>query len=298
MKNLLIIPLIFVTLYGFSQDIRTDDQKDDSWVNKLTLGLRKSYVASSREEDKPASFFFNRDFSNNVNFLTVDAALKISEITNSKNAGEFRYFIYPKIEWHRNTQEKNLKNSWRGGINLEIYPVAYKVNEMSDGWKLAPWIQGTIDFQDDIIKNLQTINYNVYLSLYSSAPFLPGGKLRDNETNIIFRYFVYGGYENYVSTKESALSSSYATGRVFGEAWPIPGGNRQYVQFTVEYVKRFSLSDNLYNLEDLDWFTGGINFYPTGNSDVGIGLEYSKGNDPTNSFVDTGRIIFGINLKI
>ncbi|AGA78187.1 hypothetical protein [Echinicola vietnamensis] len=292
---------LFFCLLPFTVMGQQEDKTDPiEWLQKANIGLRKTYSGSSKEEQKPASVFFNRDTKNNVNFLTVDMGLKISEWDVFKNASfndKTSLLFYPKVEYHKNTSEEDEKDALSAGVNMEFFPVPYKT-PVTEGWNLAPWFQGSVDYKRDKVNDLNTMNYQLYFSLFSARPFLPGGNARANNGSLIFRYFVYSGYERYADTKGSLGESSYWSNRLFMELWPIPALSKEYLQLTFEYNYRLSLQDDLYQLGSVDWMSMGINVYPTGKSNLGIGLEYSQGNDPTNSFTDTGRLLIGLNIKI
>lgn len=300
MKKVYLIWLIFFPICVFGQE---KEEKRDffQWLTDGNIGLRKSYASSSRDEQKPASFYFNRDIENNSNFLTVDLGLKIKEwdvLENTSIGDKAALIFYPKLEYHRNTQEENEKNSLSGGVNMEFFPVPYKT-PVTEGWSLSPWILGSVDFKNDKVSELQTMNYSSFLSLFSARPFLPGGKARSNNGNLVFRYFIYSGYEIYSATGEREGNSSYWANRVFMELWPFPAKNleKEFVQLTFEFANRKALKDNLYEKGNINWLTAGLNIYPMGRSNVGLGLLYSKGGDPTNSFLETERLEMGLNLK-
>lgn len=299
MKKIYLLCCFFLPLLAIGQ--QGDDKQD--FFQKLSganIGLRKSYAGSSSQEQKPASFFFSSDIKNNSNFFTADLGLKVSELDVFQNTSfndKVSLVLFPKLEYHRNTEEENQKDTFSAGVNMEFFPVPYKT-PIADGWEIAPWIQSSVDIKNDKVNDLSTMNYSSYLSIFSSRAFLPGGKARAKDGSLVFRYFAYSGYELYSEFEEVKGKSSYWSSRIFMELWPIPAKTKEYIQLTFEYNHRKSLKDSLYRSGNLNWATVGLNIYPTGKANIGLGFEYSKGGDPNNSFLDTERILLGLNVKI
>jgi|GEM_PF-1261821 len=292
--------LIFQSQETYSQS--SDGSSDASVWNWLTkesnIGIRRSYSSSSKDENKPASFFYYRDYKNDLDYVTMDLAIKISEFSLFDND----LIFYPKIEWHKNSNAENKVNSLAGGVNLEYFPINFRDQSESkeDGWLLAPWFQGGFSYSNDRVKELQTLNSNLLISFKSNIPFLPGSQVRRENGSLIFRYFVYSGFEHYSNAEIKNEATTYFLNRVFMEFWPLKSRDltKQYLQLTLEANYRVGLNDKLYQQGNNEWIVSGLNFYPLGNQNIGFGLEVSNGYDPKNSFSKTGRMTFGLNLKI
>ena len=264
--------------------------KIDTLIKKITkdwnVSLRKSFDGSSKDENKPATFMWNKDFENGAEYITADLGLKITEWDIQDNG---KYLIYPKFEWHRDDteQEDKRKNIISGGITFDVMP-------WSKG--LVPYFTGSFDYKNDYIKELETMNYKFYLSAIGDSFGTPHRSHRV-EKYPVFEYYVYTGVEYYKSIEESSLDCTAWASRLFIDWRPIPALYR-YFQLTGDYTYRIVGSDDLYNKGNLQWLTLAANIYFNSEQNIGFGIEYSKGDDPLANFVDTDKIAFGVKIKL
>lgn len=257
------------------------------------FAIRKGFAATTKDDQQPASAFWYKDFQTQYHYTSVDLAIKHKgfEIDNKSNAKHpWSFIVAPKIEWHKNgdtsSGNKSFKNTLAGGLNLE-----YDYN--FENW--MPFFTGSADYKNDYIKKNETIDFTGYASVFSRIKGLPGSQLRTRKTEeLLFRYYLYSGFEYYKNTAKTSLSSSYWASKLSFEFNPIP----QYLQMTFEYTYRVKAADHLYKLGDLYWLCIGLNHYFAANKRIGIGFDYSRGNDPNNSFTKTNKIDFGVKIKV
>jgi hypothetical protein len=265
------------------------------WFKNANISIRKSFDGSKKDEEKPANFFWGHDFHEKFDFTTIDAGLKISQIELLKHTNSALLF-FPKLEWHKDGSNKDKKkSSFATGINAEFFPVRARTNGLPGGLKLAPFILGSFDYQNDYIKKLRTIKPKGFLSFFSNATGLPGSSIRSG--GLFFRYYPYTGFEYFQSTDSTSKRASYWTSRLFFELYPIAAGKGDFVQITFDYSYRVKVKDNLYQKGNVNWLSVGLNIYPDGKGKIGFGLDYSRGDDPANSFAETDKISFGLKLK-
>jgi hypothetical protein len=268
------------------------------WFENNNVSIRKTFDGSKKDEAKPATFLLGRDFISDFRYSTIDFGLKISQIELLKNSNSPLLF-YPKIEWHKDGSKKDKeKNSLSAGVNMEFFPIPAKTH-VSKGWTVAPWIQGSLDYQNDYIKKVKTIKSKAYISLYGVGKGSPGGtKVRNASGALLLRYYPYSGIENYKAINGSKETATYWANRLFVELYPIAKGDKQYVQVTLDYTYRVKLKDNLYKRSNLSWFSAGLNIYPDGLGKFGFGIDYIKGDDSGDNFTVTDKITFGIKAKL
>lgn len=299
--------ILLLLILSFPAFAQKNGQKIDSiheekniiakWSESLskaltTLGIRKSYDATSKDESKPASFMWNNDFQNGQDYLVIDLGLKITDWT----IGNGGLILNPKFEWHRDdTQEEGKKkNTIGGGLNYEY--INPKLDEKLD---LVPFILGSIEYKYDQVKPLQTLNGKLFLSAYGNKEGHPNYQHRDKKTEKLdlFEYSVMTGFEYYQDIQQGNLHCTAWASRLYTELSPITVLN-PYLQLTADYTMRIVTSDNLYNKGNLQWLAVAANLYFNKKRNIGVGVEYAYGEDPLTNFVKTDKISFGIKIKV
>lgn len=264
--------------------------KATKWLTDQNFALRKT-LDGSKDEAKPASILWNSDYENKLFYVTVDAAVKIKEVTFLKRGN---LLFYPKVEWHKNgiPKDDKKKNNLTGGINAE-YLVSF-----GDHWWQNPFLTGSFDYKNDFIKKLGTTQTKGFLSFSGSKTLEPGAKLNNSTNALVFRYYPYSGFEYYQSVNQHGQSATMWANRLYLEWYPLSRYYYQFMQITVDYTHRVILSDNLYGNASMNWLSIGLNIYPDGKGSIGLGLDYSRGEDPSSNFVKTNLLALGIKLKI
>lgn len=301
----LTILLLLTCTAGYSQIQKVDSvpvppafvskiNKTITWFSDtLGLQLRRTFDGS-KNESKPASISWNADYEGKKHYNIVDAGLKLLSIEPFKKSAGVALLFYPKIEWHRNSISNNdkQKNNLTGGINTEF------LWTFGDHWYENPYITGSFDYKKDFIKDLKTTQTKGYFTFSGSKEGSPGAVIRNKRKVMLFRYYPYTGLEYYRSIGESGQKASMWVNRLYFEFYPLSFKDYSYVQLSFDYTYRRVFSDNLYNQGNMGWLLIGLNFYPTGKANLGLGLDYSQGEDPTSNFVKTKLLALGIKLKI
>lgn len=301
------LSLLIILFGGMTLQVRGQAANDSipgiyKWMEKQGISLRKTFDGSSKDEGKPASFYWNRNFKADDSYATIDLGLKIKELEIGNRDERTVFLVFPKLEWHKEetADKEKEKNSLGGGLNAEFYPVAASDPNLPvpKGWEVAPWFLTSSDYKRDMVKETGSLIFKGFVSLYSTRDFFPGKIMRDGNDNFIFRYYVYSGVEHYRNLTIEDQEASFWGNRIFVELYPVPSFVREYVQLTLDYSYRYKIDDNYFSQENMHWFTTGLNIYPDGHGKIGFGVEYSEGNDPTNDFASTKKVNLGLKIKI
>ena len=284
--SLITILITFVASYG-------QLDKDSILIAKIVksgISIGKSFNGTSADETQPANFFWYKDLNDNYYYSLIDLGIKYQPKFISSKKSDL--IISPKSEWHKNgdttLNSKNNKNTLSAGLNIQYI---YMLKQIF--W---PIILLSSTYNKDYIKKIETLNLSSFLSLTSTKKYCPGSmKVRNrNYTRILFRYYIYLGYEYYQSIKTSDISSAYFVPKISMELSPFTKSN----QITLNYAYRFASIDKLYNQGNISWLTLGFNHYFDKSKSIGIGFDYSTGYDPSNNFIKTSKIDLGLKLKI
>jgi hypothetical protein len=300
-KIVFLLLLTGATTIGFAQSARTDSVpafvkaigSAGSWLTAHKFALRQT-LDGSKSEAKPASFLWNNDYENKLHYITIDMGVKLAELPLLQNVRHVSLVFYPKFEWHKNSSSDaaKTKNNLTGGINTEF------IYSFGEHWYEHPFLTGSFDYKNDLVKQLETTQTKGFLSFSGSKGSEPGGQAKNSTHALVFRYYPYSGLEYYKSINKGSLSATYWANRFYMEFYPLSKYQYQFVQFTLDYTHRRVIKDNLYNQGNLDWLSAGFNIYPDGKGSIGIGLTYSKGEDPSSNFVKTDMLALGLKLKI
>ncbi|QKJ28846.1 hypothetical protein HQ865_03440 [Mucilaginibacter mali] len=268
-------------------------------IGKISAALAKSNIAlrrsfdGAKEEAKPASILWNNDYENKLYYTVLDMAVRVSEL-DLLQTGHTSLVFYPKFEWHKNSIDKDdkKKNNLTGGINTEF------LVSVANHWWAHPFITGSFDYKNDLVKSLETTQTKGFLSFSGSHNFEPGAPVRNDTKAVIFKYYPYTGLEYYNSINKGSQKASFWANRFYAELNPISRYQYNFMQITIDYTFRKVLNDNLYNMGNVHWLSIGANIYPDGKGNLGLGLDYSEGEDPSSNFTRTKMLALGIKLKI
>lgn len=260
-----------------------------AWVESAGFSIRKSFDATSKDEQKPAVLLLNNDYENSAHYFTIDIGAKITELELLKHSKSL-FLVYPKFEWHKDKPlaKDKQKNTLGYGANFEF--IAKRMSGL--------FVTGSYEYKNDKIKETRINVVKGFLSLFGIKNFQPGALTRNENGDFIFRYYPYSGFEYYRNTTGGKLSASMWANRLFFELHPIPSFYRTYLQITFDYTYRVIMKDDLYKMGNLSYLSMGINIYPDGKGKIGIGLDYSKGEDPATNFVKTDKLALGLKIKL
>lgn len=286
MKKAILFLFIGLSINVYSQNSFL--KRANKWLTDNNFSIRKTFNGSSKDENKPASLLFRENYNSTNDFFNIDLAIKISEFEFFKN-GKSSLIIYPKIEWHKSTDSTDLKNKLDGGFNFEYIPLKLKSPNIpahlpNVGVKISPWFQGTSSFKENFIDNVFETSLSLQFSLVSNFNPLPGYSFRDNNSELVARYYPYLGIEynkmpDLIVDGQTEEFSLYFI-RFFGELWVLP----RTVQITMDWTYKELLSDEPQINKVLSVFVGSIYLYPGKQDSLGIGFEYKHGYDSGSKF--------------
>lgn len=279
-----------LTIDSISSRVTNSPNKDTGFFKFLSsahISIAKSFTGSSSDAKHPASFFWYKDFGNKYSYSLIDLGLKWTPYDLSKKSHNLLFT--PKFEWHEDgdttSKNKNKKNSIDLGVNIEY---------QKQNGDMYPIFIGSLEYKNDFIKKIPTVNFSGYASLFARNKFWPGSmKIRDSKSDLIFRYYPYTGFEYYVSATTISKTAAYWGSRISFEFYPFT----RFIQTTFDYTYRVKLFDNLYKQGNLQWLSVGLNYYLDSKKRIGVGFSYNRGNDPNNSFSFTNLFDFGLKIQ-
>jgi len=294
--------LLISTISVYAQEAKIDTlqpkfvkqiNKATTWLSDNGFQIRRTFDGS-KNESKPSGISWNSDYENKKFFNVIDAGIKLSQLELFPNSVKVVLLFYPKVEWHRNTitDEDKRKNNLTGGLNSEF------IWSIGDKWYENPYVTGSFDYKKDFVKDLKTTQTKGYFSFSGSKEGEPGAAVRNTTDDIVFRYYPYTGIEHYRSIGKTGQKASMWANRLYFELYPLSRYGYKYIQLSADFTYRKVFSDDLYNQGNLDWLVLSFNFYPGGSDKLGLGLDYSQGEDPTSNFIKTKLLALGIKLKI
>jgi len=272
-----------------------------------TVGIRKTFDGSKKDEAKPASFFYTKDIKNKSDIYAVDLGLKITEWELLPNS-PLTLTVAPTLEYHVNKTDTFTVNNAAAGVNIQSQLWRTSDGITPGGHSIAPWVLLSSNLQRDYVKKTNLLKVKGYLSIISAKGLRPSLGIQNNSRSVYFRFYPYVGYEYYRGLKtEITSSSSYLTERLFFEFWPgltknveVTGGTakKKILQITFDYSLRQKINDDYYKVNDTHFIDIGLNYYLLGNDKLGIGAEYSEGFDPGSNFQGVKKIALGVKLKL
>lgn len=279
------------------------------WFTAHKLAIRKTFDGS-KEEQNPASFlYFREPTGSDTEFAVFDVAVKLSEVELLENSNTSTLLLFPVVEYHRTTKVGKRINKygftgkaeWRPfGITAPPPPGGAIMPPKGPGVYLpvAPTLILEAKQSKDWESKTSERKFAAMVLFTSNYPFAPGGDWRSASGAFRGRYYPYLGMERHQLRGVSADTiANVAVGRVWLELWPIATPTRQYFQVTGDAAFRRNLSDGSGLARILSDFTAGANLYLDGNGHVGVGVDYSKGRDATQRFVNREKTSIGLKIK-
>jgi len=261
------------------------------WLGEQGFLVRKSFDGA-REEAKPATTTWNKDYENDRFYSVVDVAVKLYEFPVIQT--NLNLLFYPKVEFHENTipDESKRKNTLSGGLNAEL------LCHLGSAWYAHPFVIGSFDYKTDRIKDIETLQAKGFLSFSGSMDGEPGAQIKNATNALVFRYYPYSGFEFYQETGSSGKRASIWVNRLYFDFFPFSHDEYTFLQVSFDYSYRSIIRDNLYNQGNTDCLSLSLIFFPDGRGNFGIGIDYSVGEDPSTNFVKTDLLSLGVKLKI
>jgi len=277
------------------------------WASSHKLSVRKAFDGTKAEQN-PATFLWVRDFVGaDKEYSLIDFAIKIGELDLFPKNPSMMLLVYPVGEYHRQTQESKRVNTAAAGLKVEFRPFVVAVESppgpapfpgAGSGHVVVPLFIGDAKVGRDFEADKSSQRYSLLATLFSNRKGFPGAQFRDRTNAFRGRYYPYLGVEHHRATiGESAENVTFGIARFFGEWWPVSSLENQYVQLTVEATHRHHFSGDLIDA-NANEFSFGANIYVDGQGHLGFGVDYVRGEDPSQGFTFRERTTAGIKILL
>lgn len=262
------------------------------------VSVRKAFDGTKAEQS-PATIFWAKDTTAGNGYALIDAGVKAGACELNFWSGS-QVVLFPAVEYHQSGATKKPLQTGSFAGKLEFRPVGL----VAPGapavpgyfWDVAPVLVGSAKVTRDFRKAQTGEALTASLTAVSNYTGWPGSDFR---TGITYRgrYYPYIIAEHYRSGPMGKdTTGSFLGARIWAEAWPISDATRQYVQLVGDWTVRRRVSGNLPSDHPRD-LTLSANLYLDPAAHVGLGLDYSRGQDATQGFLWRQRTNVGAKIK-
>lgn len=266
--------------------------------------LRKSFQSKTSSAD-PAIITFLSPEGKTSSWL-LNGAIGYNILENNSAVLE----LSPYIEYNRNTLIEKEQNNWQIGFSSEWQPL----DLLEKGW--SPVFIGVVKFYDDQVKGNTSFQGNFYFTpvfkgkgLQSNYFWIPNNT--SNFGNILqFSYSPHFGFENENRINTSEVESSGSIYRMVFRItatislFPLNENLREKFELNTDLQYRNNLSESVENIgaKEYTFFTAGVNYllfsFEEGKRVAKIGIDYTKGENPTNNFENQAFYALSLKLKL
>jgi hypothetical protein len=280
-----------------------------AWLKEHGVSVRRTFDGS-KNENQPASLqMVESDKPQDDSYFLADAAIKGGELELGTTPALSLVF-YPVLEWHRSTQQDKAVDNTSLSVKGEFRPFPLRMQQVhgplpagvpagNPGWSVAPTFMGEVGrYWDEAADSSVTkVALNVFPT--SNIEGLPGSDIRDRSGAFRARYYApYVGFERWESRGLwEGETASFMMLRGYLEAVPMGTLQREYLEFISEYTHRWRIGGGDPVPNDLSLWVTSLTLYPNGTRQVGIGVDYSTGRDPSKGFSEVRRWTLGLKAK-
>jgi hypothetical protein len=276
------------------------------WMASHKISIRKTFDGT-KDEQNPASVFWLREpSSDDKSYSLIDLAAKVSEWEPRLGASTAQLLIYPVAEYHRSTSQSKRSNKSSLSAKTEFRPWGLTSRPVA-GPQQPPTVKGfhkvaptlvldakaTRDFELDRTEQ----KYSALVFPTSNFRFWPGADWRDRRNVYRGRYYVYGGIEYQRMGAAVDTAGTFLAARIWAEAYPVASLQHRYVQLTGEWAPKKRVSGSLVADKYVADVAVAANVYLDGRGHLGVGVEYARGDDPTQAFKFRERTSVGVRIK-
>jgi hypothetical protein len=274
------------------ENLKINTASNSKWYNKISL--RQSFQSiDSRAEPAYLTLVFPKDSESSQNFSLALGYNLLSE----KNPTSF---IYPFIEWQKNTLTTKKQNNFLAGFNFQT-----PLRNINKGiWRL--YSISSLNYKHDAIKETKGLQTNLYFTPSfdtSDEGFFVAPNIISKNKIIEYYYNIYVGME--FENRSKGMDENYNgnTGRWYGRITGTfyPWGNK--LDKKLEIIPDFTYRNAFVNsslIEDrinrLFKLSINVVIVDSGFINVKLGYEYKNGSDPTVGFEK--QSINSLTLKI
>jgi hypothetical protein len=267
--------------------------------------LRKS-LDGTKNEQLPAVLAYEKR-ENQDSYFNVDLATSFGSLSCGNETYDFN--IAPKVEYHRSTGEKEIRNS-SIGLNADYGLLKFKPVE--DKWyKLNPYFLLEAEVKRDSANDETTRKYALLLTGKSFKQGAPGGSVRfkkkpdEIESPELFRWYPYIGIESYESLaiikdgveEAPAIDGTFAIFRLSFELYPFRREGKKGLQIITNHTyRRLNGTSELIN-KSTRHFETSFNYFFDKDGHVGLGVDYENGSSPSRNFLDEEKTTVAVKLS-
>lgn len=304
--------LIILVLFAASIPLEVEAQQLDSafkWLKEHGVSVRRTFDGS-KNENHPASLqMVESEQPQDDSYFLADVGIKVGEFEFGRGP-DLSLVIYPVVEWHRSTQQDKAVDNTSLSLKGEFRPFPLRLQRVpgppppgvvvdSGGWTVAPTFMGEVGrYWDEAADSSVT---KVALSVFptSNIEGWPGSDIRDGSGAFRARYYApYVGIERWESKGLwEGETGSFLTLRGYVEFVPLGTDTREYLELISDYTQRWRVGGRDPVPTDLSIWTTSLTLYPNGTRQIGVGVDYSKGRDPSKSFNEVQRWTLGLKAK-
>ena len=292
----IVIYLLFLVTLGITA------QSQDKFIDRFSL--RKSYESKS-DRAQPAVFTFVKPGSKESSWL-LNAAVGYNLLAHSKAV----LVLDPYFEYHKNTLVSKPQDNWQSGLSTE-----WQSSDLSEK-KWSPIFIAAVKYNNDKINDNKSFQGNIYFTplfkgkAKKAAYFYIPNNITDFGKVFQFSYSPYIGFENehrLHTLKDSAKGHIYrAYFRLTAEVSLFPKNEQLKDKFAlnIDWQYRNNFSENVDELikKEHTYFTAGVNYIffrdEEGKKSASLGLDYTKGENPTVSFEQQSYYAVSLKLKL
>jgi hypothetical protein len=301
-KTLLII--VIISTCGF---LLAQDKKNNNFgiFSPENIQLRNSFQSQALSS-KPAEFIYTFPKDEKEHYL-INAALgyRIKRYHNdSCSSNLFDLNISPIIEYHRNNFYKTQQNHIQAGIFID-----WQLKDIKT-CKFTPFVNSKLSYNYDIYNEIKSLFFSSYFSFeFTNNNFLKYVLPQDEQPDI-FKIISYAyspqigiEYSNKIDVKEGYTkgSNTAAYGRFLINVYPLYKELSRRLEIQTDYNYRYNFinNSNIYS-NHIKLLILSFNFVlvKSDNRMIKLGVDYTKGDDPTSSAYnqDVWNLVFKIKL--
>lgn len=295
--------LLFISNPGFGDNVF---DKLSSCYEDPSIEVRKSFSGTNQDASSPAQLTYNK-YDSGDDFFNLDVAVKFPEcspIDNTNNTGNSVKYIFrfsPILEKHKSTYDVSRVDKESVALNSELdFVFPSNINVFTN-------LNYKLDRDKKNSKTTRSISF--YTSLLIEHDYGFGRSTTVIDDYLELTYFPSIGYEKYLKLPieqkidgvqqviAEAVDEDFWAARLQLEIFPFYTKLENKLVVNVGYTKRW-LSGKSEVIDDETNFTEvAVTYYLDSEGQIGIGLNYSNGENPSRNFLDEEKSSIGINFK-
>jgi hypothetical protein len=257
-----------------------DDPDASTHTPLLERFVVRNRFDKTYNQNAPAVFSFQQGSSGSSSLVNI--GIKAPETECYPFGGGTLLGFSPVIEYARNSDRDNKINRWKVGLDAYIAPDISRYIDL-------PLVFSARVARDQE-KQVTTGNGSLLLAprpkWEAVAPWFHTVWVGAGN-GVFWDFRPYFGVEEYghVSTADGTHDLTYSLTKVYAELWPMRHLPLERLQLTAEYEYRHQVDGRTPPLTNVRLLSAGATYYLDAEESFGLGISYSKGEDPDSDFV-------------